>query len=183
MPRVGSSKMIARGCIASHLASTTFCWLPPESVPTSVATPGARMPRRRRSVSASAALRAAVDQAHPRQRRQLRQRDVLGDGEVEHDARGLAVLRHQVDALRRSRRAASRPATAPPVEPDRPPSSRVDAEDRPRQLGPPGADQPGEAEDLAPPHREVDRARPDSVAVAKPAISSSGSPGGAAGGW
>ena len=37
MPRVGSSKMMTRGCIASHLASTTFCWLPPESEPTGVA--------------------------------------------------------------------------------------------------------------------------------------------------
>ena len=36
MPRVGSSKIMTCGCIDSHLASTTFCWLPPDSVPTSV---------------------------------------------------------------------------------------------------------------------------------------------------
>ncbi len=29
-PRVGSSKSITPGSSASHLASTTFCWLPPE---------------------------------------------------------------------------------------------------------------------------------------------------------
>ena len=65
MPRVGSSKMIARGCIASHFASTTFCWLPPESVPTGVSTSGARMPSRRRPASASAVLGRAVDEPEP----------------------------------------------------------------------------------------------------------------------
>ena len=29
MPRVGSSMMSRRGPVASHLAMTTFCWLPP----------------------------------------------------------------------------------------------------------------------------------------------------------
>ena len=31
-PWVGSSRISSRGSAASHLASTTFCWLPPESV-------------------------------------------------------------------------------------------------------------------------------------------------------
>ncbi|MEZ5863364.1 MAG: hypothetical protein R3D25_04570 [Geminicoccaceae bacterium] len=31
MPLVGSSRMMTRGRVASHLAITTFCWLPPES--------------------------------------------------------------------------------------------------------------------------------------------------------
>ena len=31
MPRVGSSMMRMRGSVASHLPSTTFCWLPPDS--------------------------------------------------------------------------------------------------------------------------------------------------------
>src|SRR5437868_1084481 len=39
MPRVGSLSRIMRGSVISHLASTTFCWLPPESVET--ASPGA----------------------------------------------------------------------------------------------------------------------------------------------
>ena len=34
MPRVGSSTISSRGLRASHFASTTFCWLPPESVQT-----------------------------------------------------------------------------------------------------------------------------------------------------
>src|SRR5690606_23197434 len=32
MPRVGSSTISTFGPVASHLASTTFCWLPPDSV-------------------------------------------------------------------------------------------------------------------------------------------------------
>ena len=31
MPRVGSSKMSTSQSRSSHLAMTTFCWLPPES--------------------------------------------------------------------------------------------------------------------------------------------------------
>src|SRR4051794_8524774 len=34
MPRVGSSTIRTLGSVDSHLASTTFCWLPPDSVPT-----------------------------------------------------------------------------------------------------------------------------------------------------
>ena len=33
MPLVGSSRMMILGLVASHLAITTFCWLPPESSP------------------------------------------------------------------------------------------------------------------------------------------------------
>ena len=32
MPWVGSSRISTRGLVASHFDSTTFCWLPPESV-------------------------------------------------------------------------------------------------------------------------------------------------------
>jgi len=31
MPLVGSSRMMTFGRVASHLPSTTFCWLPPDS--------------------------------------------------------------------------------------------------------------------------------------------------------
>ena len=34
MPRVGSSTISSFGAIDNHFASTTFCWLPPDSVPT-----------------------------------------------------------------------------------------------------------------------------------------------------
>ena len=33
MPRVGSLSTSTRGRCVSHLASATFCWLPPDSVP------------------------------------------------------------------------------------------------------------------------------------------------------
>ena len=42
MPLVGSSRMMTRGLVASHLAITTFCWLPPESWPTSWSSAAAR---------------------------------------------------------------------------------------------------------------------------------------------
>ncbi len=58
MPRVGSSKMITLGVIASHLASTTFCWLPPDSTVTAVRSAGALMFSRRRWRSAVAASEA-----------------------------------------------------------------------------------------------------------------------------
>src|SRR5580692_1002121 len=35
MPRVGSSRIKTFGPVISHFDSTTFCWLPPESVPAS----------------------------------------------------------------------------------------------------------------------------------------------------
>ena len=34
MPRVGSSTISTAGLRLSHLASTTFCWLPPDSMET-----------------------------------------------------------------------------------------------------------------------------------------------------
>ncbi len=42
MPRVGSSRMSTLGRAASQRASTTFCWLPPESLPTSWSREGVR---------------------------------------------------------------------------------------------------------------------------------------------
>ncbi len=44
MPRVGSSMISTRGLAASHLASTTFCWFPPESCRTNCSGPRVRMP-------------------------------------------------------------------------------------------------------------------------------------------
>ena len=39
MPRVGSSMIRMRGSVSSHLPSTTFCWLPPDSWPTTCSGP------------------------------------------------------------------------------------------------------------------------------------------------
>ena len=48
MPRVGSSKISTAGLVSSHLASITFCWLPPERSPTGVINDGVRMFKRSR---------------------------------------------------------------------------------------------------------------------------------------
>ena len=43
-PRVGSSRRRTFGSVSSHFASTTFCWFPPESVPTACSSEASRMP-------------------------------------------------------------------------------------------------------------------------------------------
>ena len=47
MPRVGSSSSSTFGSVASHLASTTFCWLPPLRLRTALAAATASSPRSR----------------------------------------------------------------------------------------------------------------------------------------
>src|SRR5262245_7145611 len=63
MPRVGSSTSSTRGAVASHFASTTFCWLPPESVETGSASALALTSRRR--VHDWASRRSAPGQSRP----------------------------------------------------------------------------------------------------------------------
>ena len=53
----------ARACAFSHLASTTFCWLPPERLRQSVSMPGVRMRSRSTQSLASRRSAARVDQA------------------------------------------------------------------------------------------------------------------------
>jgi hypothetical protein len=43
IPRAGSSKNRTLASVSSHLATTTFCWLPPDSVSTRRCSEGARM--------------------------------------------------------------------------------------------------------------------------------------------
>ena len=47
MPRVGSSKMMTFERLNSHLANTTFCWLPPERLRANCRCEGVLMLRRR----------------------------------------------------------------------------------------------------------------------------------------
>ena len=106
---------------------------------------------------ASAVLGAAADQPErARARRSPRQRRVAGDREVHDEALLAAVLGHEADARRASRRAAGRAAAAG----RRPRRGR-----RRRGRSPkiaratslrPGADEPGERDDLARPHLEAD---------------------------
>ena len=68
------------------------------------------------------------------------------------------------------------------IEADRAAEQAVDAEDGARELGAPGADQAGEAEDLAAADGEARSAGPDRWRSAPRSISSTLAPGGAAGG-
>ena len=67
MPRVGSSSMRTFGRVASHRASSTFCWLPPEREPTGVSAEGVLIPSAEMYFShrASASLREILC-LHPR---------------------------------------------------------------------------------------------------------------------
>jgi hypothetical protein len=46
MPRVGSSRINSFGSVASQRASSTFCWLPPDSSPIGCSASRALMPSR-----------------------------------------------------------------------------------------------------------------------------------------
>ena len=77
---------------------------------------------------------------------------------VQDEPGALAVLRDEVDAAGRWRRAANETIDRPCRRADRAAERRVDAEDRAGELGAAGADEAGEAEDFAAAQREVDRA-------------------------
>ena len=87
MPRVGSSTISTSAPAASHLPSTTFCWLPPLR-----ATTRCRRPRRAgsaaRSIQRSASERSAARSTSPAatELRQLRQRQVRRHTERRHEA-------------------------------------------------------------------------------------------------
>ncbi len=133
---------------ASHLARTTFCWLPPDSAPTSWSTPVIWTLNWSVYSRATASLRGGVDEEPREQPRQDRQGHVLRDRDVQDEAFLVAVLGQVRDA------GVHRGGWA--READGLPSSRivagvalVDAEQDASELGPPGTDEPGEPEDLA----------------------------------
>ena len=115
-------------------------------------------------VVGDAALGRRPDEQAREEARQDRQRHVLGDREVEDQALLVAVLGEVGDpGVHRRRRA--REVDRLPAEPDLAGVALVDPEQDPGDLGPAGADEPGEADDLAGPDREADvaeRARPGS---------------------
>ena len=148
MPRVGSSTISTFGPVASHLPSTTFCWLPPDSVPT--------LSCRRwnfscsRAAHSSASEFSALLRISPArdERAQPRQRDVAGDREVHHQALLAAVLGDEAEAgAHGGERAPAGQALARHL--DVAGVGLVDAEDRAGDLAAAGADEPGERDDLA----------------------------------
>ncbi|MEH3077806.1 MAG: hypothetical protein PGN11_14255 [Quadrisphaera sp.] len=62
--RVGSSTSSTRGSRSSHLAKSTFCWLPPESAPTGAVGSAARTSVLRATAPTASRLGAAAH--HPR---------------------------------------------------------------------------------------------------------------------
>ncbi len=77
MPRVGSSRMRTCGSVASHLAMTTFCWLPPDSAFAAWSTPVIRIRSR------SAYPWANVRSTEPRISRLGKSRDRIGSVTLE----------------------------------------------------------------------------------------------------
>ena len=63
MPRVGSSITSSFGLVASHLASTTFCWLPPDSRSTGCSRPECLAAALDAHSSATSRSSRAADQA------------------------------------------------------------------------------------------------------------------------
>ena len=113
MPRVGSSRISTRGLIASHLPSTTFCWLPPDRFTTCWWMDGVLMRKRATSASATRRSARAVEQAQARVAVRRPGSDVFcGDRHRQHQAVPLAVFGRQEHAARRSRRAGARGAKA-----------------------------------------------------------------------
>ncbi len=153
MPRVGSSKIITLGFIESHLASTTFCWLPPGER----ADGGAD--RRRLDAERAACWRSAPPASASRLTsdgggvgREIGQRDVLGHREVEHAGRSACDPPARDRCRCRWHRAASRSARGRPSSRSSPPSMRSMPNTARASSVRPDADQAGQA-------RESRRAR------------------------
>src|SRR5262249_4766201 len=155
MPRVGSSMMRMRGSAASHFASTTFCWLPPESWRAGWSGPRALIPSRlMKSRARLCSLRRSAN-APPGKLFVPGGRNILGDGLRPDKALEAAILRHIGDAeIARLLRRPDLHRFA--VDQNLARGCGRNAEDRERRLGAPRADKAGHAHDLAGAQREGD---------------------------
>src|SRR3954447_24983164 len=113
-----------------------------------------------------AALALAVDDPEPRDLVEVRERRVLADRQLEQQPEALAVLGQEPEAgAHRAARVAGAHDGA--VDLDLAALHGVGAEDRPQELAAAGAEQAGDADDLAGAHLEVDgRHRPDRLQAA-----------------
>ena len=82
----------------SHLASTTFCWLPPERLRQSVLMLGVRTCSRSTQLVRQPPLLARVDQAVPGQAAEIGERDVGGDRQEQHQPFDAPLARDVADA-------------------------------------------------------------------------------------
>ena len=141
MPRVGSSRISSVGSVASQRASSTFCWLPPESSRIGCSMPAHLMPSELDEVSTSARS-APGGTRRARQARQQREGQVLAHRELRHDAVDLPVLGAEADAGARWRPGLGEVGDAPRPDAQRAAGRRLEAEQRARRrLGAPRAEQ------------------------------------------
>ncbi len=99
MPRVGSSRMRTFGRAASQRARTTFCWLPPDSLPTSWSSEGVRTRSRSTYSPAMRRSRPPLHEVEAAEATEDRQRGILQDAADEDQALALAVLGREADPL------------------------------------------------------------------------------------
>ena len=98
MPRVGSSSSSTLGSRHSQRASSTFCWLPPDSSPTLCSGLDALIRSRFMKTSTISSCLARGDEAGPGEPGQRGEHDVLADRQARDDPLGLAVLGQHRDA-------------------------------------------------------------------------------------
>ena len=104
----------AFGSVISQRASSTFCWLPPLSVPTGCSGLAGRMSSAAIHFATSSSWRRRGIGLRPAAGRLQRQHDVLAHGQLLDEPFGAAVLGAEGDAVRRRRRARCAPARPRP---------------------------------------------------------------------
>ncbi len=173
MPRVGSSRISSRGSVASQRASSTFCWLPPDSRPIGVSMSAVLMPSALdEALGQLRLLGARQERAQHAEARLQRQRDVLAHRQLGDDAvvlrssghsarpwrdrvgrRGEAHAARRRRAARRCRRGPapnSRRASSVRPEPSRPARPTTSPARSPGRAGAAGPRWPGRAPRAAP---------------------------------
>ena len=99
MPRVGSSRIKKRGCVASQRASSTFCWLPPLRFITACSGPGVRMPSDLDEFFGDILLPFSRKRVRGALARLKREDDIFAHRKVRDNAFHLAILRREGETL------------------------------------------------------------------------------------
>ncbi len=145
--------MSSDGSRASHFASTTFCWFPPESELTGFESRPYLICSRVAQSRREPALGNRGEEAELHQPPERRERDVAHDRRAHHEALLAAVLGHEGDPGRHGG-AGRASAEAAVRHLDRARVVVVDAEDRPGDLASARANEPGKRDDLTGAHLE-----------------------------
>ena len=151
-PRVGSSKISTPGWVASHFASTTFCWLPPERKRASCSSERARSSTERARSWTETVFASRRRCRPPIARSASSVLSRIGCASARPSSLRSSVMKPMPAPI---------PARGPrprllAVDLDGAGLHRVGAEQRARQLGAAGALQAGEADDLAGADLDVD---------------------------